>query len=189
MPRDIYGQLKCGQCGTLVCVDQARYVTVGGTPLCDPCYFRIVMPPRKHRWYSPLTEVNLPYGLNLLELILAIAIIGGALAAAVPTVRAVFDRLEGRELATYLASAGGTEMAGLALETVEQGGGLALRRMVDDAVNYAGVPREDIDAFAAEMGRYEEFGSLEEKAGFLVRTIDEWKARYDDGDLPSELSP
>ena len=189
MPRDIYGQLKCGQCGTMVYADQARYVTVGGTPLCDPCYFRILIPPRKHRWYTPLTEGNLPYGLNLLELLLAIAIIGAALAAAVPTVSAVFDRLERRDLATYLASAGDTNITGLAIETAEQGGELALRRIVDDAVNYAGIPLEDVDEFAAEMGRYEEFGSIEEKAGFLVRTIDEWKARYGDGQLPPELSP
>ena len=56
MPQDIYGQLKCGQCGTLVYVDQARYITAGGTPLCDSCYFGIIAPPRDHRWYSPLTE-------------------------------------------------------------------------------------------------------------------------------------
>ncbi len=151
MPRDIYGQLKCGQCGTQVYVDQARYITAGGTPLCDACYFRIVIPPRKHHWYAPLTEGNLPYGLNLLELLLAIAIIGGALAAAIPAAR---------------------------------GGALALRLMIDDAVNYAGIPSGEIEEFAAEMGRYEEFGSIEEKAGVLVRTVDEWKARFGDGQLP-----
>ena len=188
MPQSIYGQLKCGQCGTLVYVDQARYITAGGTPLCNSCYFGIIAPPRDHRWYSPLTEGNLPYGLNLLELLLAIAIIGGALAAVVPAVGAVFDDVERRELATYLASAGDAEMTGLAIETAERGGRLALQRMVDDAVNYAGIPREDIETFAAELSRYEEFGSIEEKAGFLVRTIDEWKARYE-GQLPAELSP
>ena len=114
----------------MVFVDQARYVTAGGTPLCEQ-----------------------------------------------------------RSLATYLASAGDTSMAGLAVETAEQGGALALRRIVDDAVNYAGIPREDIGAFTAEMGRHEEFGSIEEKAGFLVRTIDEWKARYDDGQLPDGVGP
>lgn len=189
MPRDIYGQVKCGQCGTLVYADQARYVTAGGTPLCDPCYFRIVLPPRKRHWYAPLTEGNLPYGLNLLELLLAIAIIGAALAAVIPAARSVFDDIERRDLATYLASAGDTNMAGLAVETAEQGGALALRRMVGDAVNYAGVPLGDIDAFAAEMRRYEEFGSIEEKAGFLVRTVDEWKARYDGGPLPPGVGP
>ncbi len=189
MPRDIYGQVKCGQCGTMVYVDQARYVTAGGTPLCDPCYFRIVLPPRERHWYSALTQETQLAGLNLLELILVIAVIGGALAAAVPTVSAVFDRLERRDLATYLASAGDTNMAGRAIETAEQGGALALRLMIDDAVNYAGIPSGEIEEFAAEMGRYEEFGSIEEKAGFLVRTVDEWKARFGDGQLPPELSP
>lgn len=183
MPQSIYGQVKCGQCGTLVYADQARTITAGGTPLCDRCYYAMVFPPRKHHWYSSLTDETRLLGLNILELLLAVAIIGGALAATVPTVRGVFDRLERRELATYLAQAGSTEMAGLALETVEQGGGLALQRMVDGAVHYAGIPGEDIEEFAAEMGRYEEFGSIEEKAGFLVRTIDEWKARLDPGDI------
>ena len=114
----------------MVFADQARYVTAGGTPLCEQ-----------------------------------------------------------RSLATYLASAGDTSMAGLAVETAEQGGALALRRIVDDAVNYAGIPREDIGAFTAEMGRHEEFGSIEEKAGFLVRTIDEWKARYDADQLPDGVGP
>ena len=71
-------------------------------------------------------------------------------------------------------------MAGPALETVERGGAPALRQMVGDAVNYAGIPREDIEAFATELGRYEEFGSVEEKAGYLVRAVDEWKARCAD---------
>ena len=29
------------------------------------------------------------------------------------------------------------------VETVERGGALALRQMVDDAVNYAGIPRDE----------------------------------------------
>ncbi len=173
----------------MVFVDQARYVTAGGTPLCDPCYFRIVAPPRERHWYSSLTQETQLAGLNLLELLLVVVILGTAIAAGLPTVRAVFDNLERRDLATYLASAGDTNMAGLAVETAEQGGALALRRMVDDAVNYAGIPREDIGAFASEMARYEEFGSIEEKAGFLVKTIDEWKARYDGGQLPSGVGP
>ena len=41
------------------------------------------------------------------------------------------------------ASVGGTEMAWLALATVERGGTLALRQMVDDAVNYAGILRDE----------------------------------------------
>ena len=142
------------------------------------------LPPRSHHWYSAVTQETQLFGLNMLELLLAVAIIGGALAATVPTVRAVFDRLERRDLATYLAQAGNTEMAALVLETAERGGGLAFQGMIDDAVHYAGIPREDIEAFAAEMGGYEEFGSIEEKAGFLVRTIDEWKARLDAGDMP-----
>ena len=101
----------------------------------------------------------------------------------------MFENLERRDLATYLTSAGDTKMAGLAVETAEAGGALALRRMLDDAVNYAGIPRDDIGAFAAEMGRYDEFGSVEERAGFLIRTIDEWKARYDGGQLPPGGGP
>ena len=184
MKHGIFSQVKCGQCGTLVFADQARTITAGGTLLCEPCYYAFISPPRKRRWYSSVTDETRLFGLNMLELLLAVAIIGGALAATVPTVRGVFDRLERRDLATYLAQAGNTEMAGLALETVEQGGGLALLQMVEDAVAYAGIPREDIREFAAEMGRYQEFGSTEEKAGFLVRTIDEWKARFDPDDIP-----
>ena len=189
MPRDIFGHVKCGHCGTLVYADQARTVTAGGTPLCDPCYYGIIFPPRKRHWYSSVTEETRLYGLNILELILVIAIIGGALAAAAPTARAVFDSLERRDLATYLAEAGNTEMTGLGLETAERGGGTALQQMIGDAVHYASVPREDVQAFAAEMSRYDEFGSTEARAGFLVRTIDDWKARYDAGRVPLEMGP
>ena len=94
-----------------------------------------------------------------------------------------------REGAALHLAADGTEMAGLALETAEQVVALALRQMVDDAVHYAGIPREDIEAFATELGRYEELGSVEEKAGYSVRAVDEWKARYADGQLPPGLGP
>lgn len=101
-----------------------------------------------------------------------------------PTLGDLFDRLDRRELATYLAQAGDTQIAGLALETVENGGAGALQGMIEDAVSYAGVPREGIEEFATELGRYDEYGTAEAQAGFLVRTVDEWKARYDTGQLP-----
>lgn len=189
MPRDIYGQIRCGQCATLVHTDQARTVTEGGTPLCERCDYALVFPARRRRWYSSFADEPRFFGLNILELLLAVAIIGGAIAATVPTIAVVFDRLERRDLATYLAQAGDAQMAGLALETVEQGGAIALRAMIEDAASFAGVQDEHVGEFAREFRRYEEFSTEEEQAGFLVRTVDEWKARYNTGKLPQGPAP